>query len=129
MSAPRVLLIEDDADLQTLLYEVLVSEGYEVHVAMPDDVLYMVQEISPELLLIGCDGRGTFEPGWEIRAMLRREQPQVVLVMLTTSTAAVEELGQTARGRVFDGGLRKPFTIDELLRTLAAHVPSAGQAC
>ena len=122
MSAPRVLLIEDDAALQTLLYEVLVSEGYEVHVAMRDDVLYMAQEISPELLLIGCDGRGTFEPGWEIGAMLRRELPQVVLVMLTTSGAAVEELGATTRGRVFDGGLRKPFSIDELLRMLAAHV-------
>lgn len=122
MSAPRVLLIEDDAALQMLLYDLLSGAGYEVHVAMPDDVLYMAQEISPEMLLICCDGRGTFAPGWEIGAMLRRELPHVVLVMLTTSVAAVEELGQTARGRVFDAGLRKPFTIDELLRTLAAHV-------
>lgn len=121
MSAPRVLLIEDDAAVQTVLYDVLCSAGYEVHVAMPDDAVYVAHEVAPAVLLLGCDGCGSVAPAWLLGDVLRRELPEVVLIMLTTSADAIAEISQRARGCVFDAGLCKPFGIGELLETITRH--------
>lgn len=116
---PRLLLIEDDPALQTLLVDVFGRAGYEVSTAMVDDYLYMVQEVDPAVMVLGCDGRGTFARGWEIAETLRREVPRLALVMLTTNSTAVAEVGITPRGMLFDAGLQKPFTVSELLATVA----------
>lgn len=115
---PRLLLIEDDPALQTLLVDVFSRAGYEVFTAMVDDYLYMVQEVDPVVMVLGCDGRGTFARGWEIAETLRREVPHLALVMLTTNSAAVAEVGITSRGMLFDAGLQKPFTVSELLASV-----------
>lgn len=120
---PKVLLIEDDPALQTLLFDIVSRSGYDVSVAMLDDYLFMVQEIQPTLLLLGCDGRGTFEPGWQIAASLHRSFPDLPIVMLSTNPAVVAEVGQTTRGRLFRAGVRKPFLMDDLLQTLARCCP------
>ncbi len=118
MLVRRLLLIEDEPALQTLLYDVLSDAGYAVSVAMPDDYLYMMHEVQPSVLVLGCDNRGTFERGWEIAATLRQDFPQLVMVLLSTNSKIVEEVGQTARGRMFAAGVQKPFLLDDLVRTI-----------
>lgn len=117
---PRLLVIEDDAALQTLLFDILSHEGYDVSVAMADDYLYMAHETQPDILVLGCDGDRSFARGWQIAATVTRQLPQVTLVMLSTNSATVAEVGQTTRGMLFSAGLRKPFVIDDLLQTVAA---------
>lgn len=124
MTAPRLLLIEDEPALQTLLFDVLSDAGYAVSVAMPDDYLFMMHQVQPALLVLGCDGRGTFERGWEIAATLHQEFPWLTMVMLTTNPRVVAEIGHTRRGRMFAAGLQKPFLLDDLVRTIDRCCPA-----
>ena len=119
MDAPRVLLLEDDPLLQTLLFEVFGAANYQVATATPDDCLGKVQTCVPDIIVVGCDGRGTFQRGWQVAHSLRPVCPDSAMIMLTTNWDVVQEVGHTARGRIFDAGLRKPFAITELLQTVA----------
>ena len=118
MNETKLLLIEDDPMIQTLLVEVFSSDGYDVYTAMSDDFLLQSEKVRPEIVVVGCDGRGTFEEGWHVATTLRQTQPHVTLVMISTNTSAVHEVGQTERGQLFDGALRKPFSITELMRAV-----------
>lgn len=120
MCKPRVLVFEDEAAVQVLLVELFARAGYQVLTAMPDDCLERVGAFEPHVVLVGCDSRGTFERGWDVLERLRPLCPDASFIMLSTNYAVVQEVGHTARGRLFDAGLRKPFSVDELLTT-AAH--------
>ncbi len=124
MIKPRLLLIEDDAALQTLLVELLELADYDVSVAMAYDYLFMVQETKPEILVLGCDGDYTFERGWQIARTVRAYDPTTALVLLSTTPSVVKEVGRTPRGKLFVAGLTKPFTLNEFLETLAVCCPS-----
>lgn len=121
----RLLLIEDDAVLQTLLVDLLLLAGYDVSVAMPNDYLYMVHEVKPEIMVLGCDGDYTFERGWKIAATVHRQHAGLVMIMLSTNRVTVQEVGRTSRGRLFAAGLEKPFAIDDLLGTIADSYQNA----
>ena len=116
----RLLVIEDDALLQTLLAMLLETAGYDVAAALPDDWPTVCARSVPEIVVVGCDGHGTFEPGWHLAPLLRQALPNAAIIMLSTNTSAVEEVGRSARGRLFDAGVRKPFSADELLSTITA---------
>ena len=121
MDAPKILLLEDDPWLETLLLDVFREAGHQVCTATPEDCLFKAQTFVPDVIVIGCDGRGTFRPGWQVAQILRQVCPNSALIMLSTNWEAVQEVGQTARGRAFDAGLRKPFSITELLQTVAVY--------
>ncbi len=125
MTRPRLLLIEDDAALQILLFDVLGHAGYEVSVAMTDDYLYMAHEIQPAILVLGCDAHGRFDRGWDIAANLQHIVPRPTMILLSTNPDVVQEVGQTPRGMHFSCGLRKPFAINDLLRDIARCCQSA----
>jgi DNA-binding response OmpR family regulator len=114
----KLLILEDDPLMQTLLVMVFQHAGYEVLTAMADEVIPSALD-QPAILVVGCDGRGTFEIGWRVAEQLRRQLPAATMIMLSTSAAAVGEVGQTARGCLFDAGLRKPFSVPELLACVA----------
>ena len=119
MDALSVLVLEDDPLLQTLLFEVFGEVNYQVSTATPDDCLSKVQTCVPDIIVVGCDGRGTFQRGWQVAHILRPVCPDSAIILLSTNWDAVQEVGHTSRGRNFDAGLRKPFAITELLQTLA----------
>lgn len=115
----RLLVLEDDPQMQTLLVMLFEDAAYEVMTAMPDDAL-LAALAHPEIVVVGCDGTGTFEPGWQVAELLRRQLPEATMIMLSTNAVAIHEVGHTARGRLFDGGMRKPFFISDLLACVAA---------
>ena len=115
----RLLVLEDDPQMQTLLVMLFEDATYEVMTAMPDDAL-LAALAHPEIVVVGCDGTGTFEPGWQVAELLRRQLPAATMIMLSTNAGAVHEVGQTARGRLFNSGMRKPFFVSDLLACVAA---------
>ena len=114
----RLLVLEDDPQMQTLLVMVFEDATYEVMTAMPDDAL-LAARAHPEIVVVGCDGTGTFEPGWQVAELLRRQLPAATMIMLSTSAEALHEVGHTARGCLFNGGIRKPFFVSDLLACVA----------
>ena len=120
MVAPTLLVIESDPALQTLIVTILGQAGYNVHAAIPEDYLYVVQQIDPTVVILSCDRYGMTISGWDIAARLCRQLPRAVLLMLSTDPEMVREVGVTLRGRQFSAALRKPFLAEELL-SLVAH--------
>lgn len=121
MTTPRVLLLEDDAALQTLLDTALSSAGYAVATALPTDYLFMAQEVKPHIVILGSNDRELGGAGWAMAELLRETLPRLVLILLSTHAAVIDEVGVTPRGRCFDAGLRKPFRIDQLLQIIVCY--------
>ena len=121
MTHAKLLLIERDPLLQSLLIDIFTFAGYDVHAALHwDDLQTIVERFAPDIAVVSGGARGTFAEGWRVARQLRQGTPSLSLVMLSTNEGAVAEVGQTERGRLFDAGMRKPFILDELLAMVAS---------
>lgn len=122
MSPPRVLVVEDDSDLATLLELVLQDAGYRVRTAPHGRAaLERVAEEVPALILL--DMRMPVMNGWEFaqefRARYGRACPIVVVTAAENARARAEEIGA-------DGWLAKPFDLDDVLATVGRLIAARG---
>ncbi len=112
----RVLVVDDDVEIQSFLRRVLGREGYQVDIAANGAVgLSLAREQHPDLIILDIMLPGP--DGLEVCQRLRRETPTPVL-MLT----ARDEVADRVRG--LDSGaddyLVKPFALEELLARVRA---------
>ncbi len=119
-----VLVVEDDADMASVIQMIVTEAGYRVRTA-PDGAaaLARVAERMPALVLL--DMRMPVMNGWEFARTFRqrhgRAAPVVVVTAAEDARARAEEIGA-------DGWLSKPFEIDDVLRIVERWVgpPGAG---
>ncbi len=125
----RVALVEDDRDLLDDLAFNLRDEGFAVAPCADGKALdrHLLKDgIDVAVLDIGLPG----ENGLQIAQRLRREQPQLGIVMLTARTATADRIRGMEEGA--DVYLSKPVDVRELalvVRALARRVggaPGAG---
>jgi DNA-binding response OmpR family regulator len=130
MMIRKILVSEDDIAIAVLLQQLFVEEGYEVAVAYSAaHAIRMAAAFRPQVVLIGNDGRGDFEPGWYAAGGLAKLVPDLPMIMLSTSDAALDEFGRTERGQRFAAALLKPFEVEELLNLVhRAAAPTRGAA-
>jgi two-component system response regulator GlrR len=113
---PRVLVVDDDADILRLITIRLGAGGYEVECAGgSDDALRAFDRRSPQLVITdlkmqGMDGLALFDA-------LRQRQPGVPVIVLTAHGTIPDAVAATQRG-VF-GFLTKPFDGKLLLQQVA----------
>ncbi|MGL5114184.1 MAG: response regulator, partial [Beijerinckiaceae bacterium] len=96
---PRVLLVEDEQPLVTLLTYNLEAEGYEVQVEMRgDDAEVLINESAPDLLLLDWMLPGI--SGIELCRRLRQRQSTKALpiIMLTARGEESERIRGLATG-------------------------------
>ena len=124
-SRSRILVVEDEADLVTLLSYNLERAGFEVLVAGDgDEALLMVEEERPDLILL--DWMLPHRSGLEVCRQLRRrpESRHVPIIMLTARG------DETDRVRGLDTGaddyVPKPFSMSELIARVRAMMRRAG---
>ena len=117
MSSPRLLLVEDDPELATLLAELLTGEGYVVEAAGDGQRgLHLGLTRDYDLMLLDR-GLPAIE-GLDLLTRLRgqgRNTPTLVLSALGNPRDRVEGLDAGA-----EDYLGKPFDLDELLARLRA---------
>ncbi len=117
--APRVLLVDDDADLLNLMSMRLEAAGYEVILADSGEAaLLRFGESRPQLVVTdlcmgGMDGMQLFE-------RLNAAAPMVPVIILTAHGTIPDAVAATQRG-VFSF-LTKPFDGKELVRRVADAV-------
>ena len=119
MSAPRLLLVEDDPALAELLEFRFKSEGYDVRQTPDgDEALVMVEEELPDLIILDWMIEGT--SGIEVCRRLRRSKTtaHVPIIMLTAREAEDDRIRGLETGA--DDYLTKPFSPRELLARVAA---------
>jgi two-component system alkaline phosphatase synthesis response regulator PhoP len=133
MSAPKILLADDDKDILELVGFNLEKEGYEVHTASDGrKALDLARRIIPDLVLL--DVMMPEMDGMEACREMR-EDPKLKNIMIAFLTARGEDYSQVAG---FDAGaddyIQKPIKtrilisrVKAMLRRATADNPSASQ--
>ncbi len=119
MTAPRLLLVEDDPALAELLEFRFKAEGYAVTVTPDgDEALLLAQEEAPDLVLLDWMVEGT--SGIEVCRRLRRDKAtaHVPIVMLTARGAEDDRIRGLDTGA--DDYVTKPFSPRELIARVGA---------
>jgi two-component system nitrate/nitrite response regulator NarL len=113
----RVILIDDHTLFRVGLEGLLTSRGIEViaSVGSGQDCLRLVDDLNPDIILLdmrmpGINGLGVLE-------LLRKHNPELPVVMLTTSTEEGDLLESLRQGA--QGYLLKDMEPDELVLALA----------
>ncbi|MFN3309815.1 MAG: response regulator transcription factor [Anaerolineales bacterium] len=122
MSSPKVVLIEDDETMRTLLGELLQMEGYQVvslgSIEPEDTVLTQLIDQQPDVVFLDVNmhGRDTFA----FLRKLRSKKEGIRVLMSSGMPLETESINVGA-----DGFLMKPFMPDELLTKLHHLLGSA----
>lgn len=115
----KVLLVEDDRNLQEAIRYNLVAEGYEVFVAGDGEKALSLARINnPDLLVLDLmlPGMG----GIEVCSTLRREGSTAAVIMLTARDSEADRIAGLDTGA--DDYVVKPFSMRELLARVTAQL-------
>jgi DNA-binding NtrC family response regulator len=115
--ARSVLVVDDDASIRFLCRVNLELEGWTVHEAATLDAARAAL-VDGSVSVVLLDVHVGTESGVAFLDEVRRHHPRVRVAMLTGSVG-----GPTLDGVVPDDVIAKPFTIDELTRTVASLAP------
>jgi len=114
--AEKILVVDDDSNLRTLIRQTLQSEGFSVLTATDgEEGLALFPQIAPDLVILDVMMPGL--DGWEVCRRLRQVSsvPIIFLTALTTVEDVVHGLVDGA-----DDYLAKPFKIAELTARVTA---------
>lgn len=115
MRTPRLLLVDDDEDLLSLLRIRLESAGYAVHsTADPTRAESMVRELQPDVVV--TDLRMAELDGIALLNQLRSAFPSLPVVLMTAHGTIPEAVQATQDGAF--AFVTKPIDTDALLETL-----------
>lgn len=114
---PRVLLIEDDATMLTLLRTLLRIEGYET-VPLENDqsaeaILKTIRSERPDVILLDVHLRQV--NGLDVLQAIRQDESIGHIAVIMSSGA---EVSQRCLGMGANAFLLKPFMPDDLLRQI-----------
>ena len=118
---PRVLIIDDDPGIRTLVELLLQTQGLETDQASQgEEGLEKARQNPPDLFL--CDLDMPVMDGIETLAEIRRDPLlKDTPFVLVTGMASVAQEQRLIRGGA-NGILRKPFSFAALLEIVQAHV-------
>lgn len=118
-SAPRILAVDDEPMLASLMGRVLTAEGYTVvTVTTPEAALAHLAAEQFDLLITDL-GLGAGMDGWELIERARACRPEIRVVLATGWGSEIDPA--TARERGVEAVISKPYR-GEALRRAAAGV-------
>ena len=121
----RILIVEDETNLASVIERGLKSQGYQAFIAESgeDAVLFVRTEpVDLVLLDIGLPDRD----GQAVLAELRQLRRDLPVIMVTARDDTPSKIGALDRGA--DDYITKPFNFDELLARIRALTRRADQA-
>lgn len=113
---PRVLVVDDDADIRGIVASALESEGFETRTvadgaqALYESVRWRPKVIVLDVLMPVMGGRDFMQA---YRHVPDRSARVVALTALSRAAGIAQEMGA-------DAGLGKPFEVDDLVKTVAS---------
>jgi len=113
MSNGRILVVEDQPDVQLTMRLSLEMEGYEVALASTaDEAVTALEGSTPDLVLL--DITLPRVSGWELLERLRADQRFATLPIVVVSALPGEGIARRAADLGANGFLAKPFDVVEL---------------
>jgi CheY-like chemotaxis protein len=119
----RVLVIEDDADLRTLMWRIFADAGHEVAMAADGaEAIEKVHSLRPELVVVDLVLPGL--DGWAvIRSLQKLPVPPAVVLLSPHSHAEMHARAAEAGVSAY---VEKPFSVVDLLATCERAVREEG---
>ena len=111
----RILLVDDEASILSVLSTLLKAEGHDVVPILGGDKAQDVIR-SDEFDLMISDIRMSPVDGMQLLKLIRREKPTSAVIMIT-AYGSVETAVEAMKEGAFDY-VTKPFKVDELLSTV-----------
>jgi DNA-binding response OmpR family regulator len=117
----KIIIIEDDNDLRTLMGLTLNSVGYQVKTFAGEEVLEENTGALADLYIIDINlgGKSGLELCKKIKALRKDGEAPVIIII-----SAHPDAKQLAKDACADDTLPKPFTAKELLRKISEYFPS-----
>lgn len=120
---PRVLIVEDDPDLSSVLGLILQDAGYRtMEAANGARALQQLEQERVELILL--DMSMPVMNGWEFARCLHDRYGRQIPVIVVT---AAENARRWAEEVSADGCVPKPFDLEDLLASVRSVLASRGQ--
>jgi len=119
--AERILIVDDEAQITRVLRAALSAQAYDVRIANdPEEALRLFEDWSPDLIVTDLMMPGI--SGMEVCKAIRKQAstPIIVLSVRDQERAKIEALDAGA-----DDYVTKPFSIQELLARIRAHLRRA----
>ncbi|MFM9948470.1 MAG: response regulator transcription factor [Saprospiraceae bacterium] len=125
MQKPRILIVEDDAQIASLLNQALKEAGYETFVAFDGEMATnIIEEVQPRLVI--TDLMMPVMDGWQLCKHIREKKSKVPILMLTALGGSADVVLGLDSGA--DDYLVKPFRVEELLARVRALLRRGGEA-
>ncbi|MGA9117235.1 MAG: response regulator [Bacteroidota bacterium] len=118
-----ILVVDDEAEVRSLLSDLLAAEGYAVHTAADgDDAIGVLERRAFDLILL--DIKMPLIGGFEVLKFVREKHPRTRVIMLT----AFAELANAMESKILgaDDFVGKPFNPDELLMSIERSLKLIG---
>jgi DNA-binding response OmpR family regulator len=113
----RVLVVDDERDILSFVQDALTDEGYAVDTAASgEEALQSVMERRPDLIMLDVNLPGV--DGWEVLSRLRAAAGEQTPVVVMTGGYRAQEQALASGAQ---GYLGKPFDLDDLISSVAAH--------
>jgi DNA-binding response OmpR family regulator len=120
----RILVIEDERTLASFIEQSLAADGYAVsvrHDGPSGEAAALTGDYALVLLDLTLPGRD----GLEVLDAIRVRMPDLPVIILTARAAVEQRVAGLDRGA--DDYVTKPFSLEELLARVRAHLRSPGQ--
>lgn len=115
---PKILIIDDEADIRSAIRGILEDESYVVEEAGQADVaLALVPVFSPDLIILDVWLKTGERDGLELLSKLRKRHPSVPVVMISGHGNIEMAVGAIKQG-AYDF-IEKPFQAERMLLTLS----------
>jgi DNA-binding response OmpR family regulator len=125
----RILVVDDDVDIASLVEEFLTEEGYAVsllHGRALEGVEEAVERLHPDCVLLDGYFRGSFAASWAEAAWMSAQDAAVPVIMFSADRYATDEANRNESDRSHAAGfssiLLKPFNLDTLLQMVEVAV-------
>ncbi len=122
--ASEILVVDDEEDIRDLISGILRDEGYETRMAGDSDAaIAAVRARRPQLIILDIWLQGSRLDGIQILDMLKREQPDVPVVMIS-GHGTIETAVSSIKKGAYDF-IEKPFKADRLLHVVERALEAA----
>lgn len=113
---PRVLVVDDDPSIRTVIAFVLGDEGYQVEEAGDGQTaLELIDEWHPDIILL--DMRMPGMDGWEFVQHYRRRHDHQAPIIVFTAAHDAAQRGTDVQAESY---IAKPFDLEDLVARVAA---------
>lgn len=119
-----VLIVDDEADIRTMVAGILSDEGYETRTAVDaDSALQAVSDRAPALLILDIWLQGSRLDGLDLLDVMKERLPDIPIVMISGHGTIETAVSAIQRG-AFDF-IEKPFQTDRMVLVVERALETA----